>query len=259
MMHALDEREDSSVQGNGIRARNQQKNRILIGGMTMRVDTRLSRYGDRIGKKWVCIFVIIILLALVAPSAADIGPNSMGYKTFVIEQCYYIDNADEYPGYVFGVAPWPEQSGGFLSFDDKRCFKVEEYTHMSQIYAIQKTDYNLLKKEKPYLIPYSTGIPSGYPAPLQAFGVEPSFAADNQTDNLTIVSLNNSGLVLDITRSYATFSKGIIYEVPKYRPTFPVITPTSTPLPVHVVLASVVLALGLVVMIGNKKKEKRLR
>ena len=232
--------------------------------MTMRVETRLSQYGWRSGKWWIRISVIIVLLSLVAPSAADYGPNHMRYelRTVVIERCYYIENTHEYPGYVFGVAPLPNQSnqsGGFVSFDDKRCFYVENYTHLSQIYAIRETDYNRLKKENPFLIPYYTGIPSGYPAPLQAVDTRISYIppSDNQTDNLTIVSLDNSRLVLHTTRSYELFN-GHVDELPVSEPTFPVITPpptpTSTPLPVHVVLASVVLTWGLIMIVRKKKK-----
>jgi hypothetical protein len=221
----------------------------------------MSQYGGGSRKWWIWISVIIVLLALVAPSAADFGPNHMRYKliTVVIERCYFIENADEYPGYVFGVAPWPEQSGGFVSFDDKRCFYVENYTHLSQIYAIQKTDYSRLKKENLSLIPYYMGIPSGYPAPLQSVDTHIDYRPDpdNQTDNLTIVFLNNSSLILHTNRSYQLFNDQV-NELPVSEPSFPVIipppTPTSTPLPVHVVLASVVLTWGLVVMVRKKKK-----
>jgi len=188
--------------------------------------------------KWIGIFVVIILFALVAPSAADvIDPNTGGYHNMyepkLVERCYRIENANEYPGYVFGVAPYPNQSDGFVSFDDKRCFlgNFGNVTRDSQIYAMRETDYYQLKRENPERITYRTAIPSGYPAPLRS-GVYVFYnLPQNETDVLSIVTLDNSHFILNTTRSYAISSNGKMYELPVLEPTLLETTPMS-PIPV---------------------------
>jgi len=162
--------------------------------------------------KWIGIFVVIILLALVAPSAADIiDPNTGGYHNMyepkLVERCYRIENANEYPGYVFGVAPYPNQSDGFVSFDDKRCF-FSDGAQNSQVYAMQKTDFNQLKRENPEYITYRVAIPSGYPAPLRS-GIYFFYRLPkNETVVLSIFTLDESRFVLDTVQEYITFGDG---------------------------------------------------
>jgi len=187
--------------------------------------------------KWIRIFVIIVLLALVAPSAADIiDPNNPGgyhnmYEPKLAERCYRIENANEYPGYIVGVAPYPNQSDGFVSFDTKQCF-FGDGARDSQIYAMRETDYYQLKRENPERISYRTAIPSGYPAPLRSRVYEfYEYLPQNETDVLSIVTLNNSRFILNTTRSYEMFSNGERDELPVREPSLLETTPIS-PIPV---------------------------
>ena len=189
--------------------------------------------------KWIWIIVIIVLLALVSPSAADvIDPKNPGryhnmYEPQQTQRCYRIENANEYLGYIFGVAPYPNQSDGFVSFDTKRCFlgNFGNVTRDSQIYAMRETDYYQLKRENPERITYRTAIPSGYPAPLRS-GVYVFYnLPQNETDVLSIVTLDNSRFILNTTRSYEMFSNGMMNELPVLEPTLLETTPMS-PIPV---------------------------
>ena len=189
--------------------------------------------------KWIRMVVIIVLLAFVASSAADvIDPNTGGYHNMyypqLAERCYRIENANEYPGYIIGVAPYPNQSDGFVSFDTKRCFlgNLDNVTRDSQIYAMRETDYYQLKRENPERITYRTAIPSGYPAPLPSKWYNfYDYAPQNETDVLSIVTLDNSRFILNTTRSYEIFSNGEKHELPVLEPTLMETTPIS-PIPV---------------------------
>jgi hypothetical protein len=186
------------------------------------------------------LIVLVILLPVVCvPVTADvIDPNNPGgyhnmYEPQLTERCYRIENANEYPGYIIGVAPYPNQSDGFVSFDTKRCFlgNFGNVTRDSQIYAMQETDYYQLKRENPEHITYRTAIPSGYPAPLRSNTYVFYSLPQNETDVLSIVTLDNSHFILNTTRSYKIFENGEMNELPVLEPTLLETTPMS-PIPV---------------------------
>jgi hypothetical protein len=197
-----------------------------------------------------------LVLLFTVPALADVGPNSIRYK-FAIERCYEIQNTDEYPGYVFGVAPWPDSKGGFVAFNKTRCFMVTNVTHQSRVYAMQDSEYYRLAAQDPGQVPYDSAIPSGYPAPLPSFGTRFSYEPDNQTDSLKIMSLNKSVLVLKTVRTSFLFRDGqidnqdVVTEPSLVEGT---ITPAKTPLASNTVILAVIITMG-IIMVSRKMKE----
>ena len=172
--------------------------------------------------KWIGIVIIIVLIALVASSTADIiNPNSgsnngMGNdKESPIKHCYVIENENQYPRYIFGFYALPHPGGGFVSLEDQDCFTGSFYhLAMPKISVIDRTRYYQLVQNKPLdYVRDESIISSNYWAPRTEYAARAENRA-SRTDVLTVITLNKTHLVVKNSRAFYTDLDGHTEEIP---------------------------------------------
>ena len=170
--------------------------------------------------KWIRIFVIIVLLALVAFSAADIidpnteSNNGTTIRAFTIKHCFVIENANQYPGYIFGLYALPHPGGGFVSFEHLyNCWDGGYHLAMPKISTMDRTRYYQLVQNKSYSEVEDTSIISSNYYVYVAKAAKAENRA-SRTDVLTITTLNSTHLVVKNSRAFYTNLDGHTEEIP---------------------------------------------
>jgi len=171
--------------------------------------------------KWIRIIVIIVLLALVAPSTADIlypnnGSNNgtgNGEAVVAIQHYFVIENEKQYPGYIFGLYPLPHGGGDFWSFEFlHNCWNGGYHLAAPTISVMNRTRYYTLAQSKKDIRDESIIFSNYY-----VFGGEYAAKAENRasrTDVLTITTLNSTHLVVKNSRAFYTNLDGHTEEIP---------------------------------------------